>query len=506
MKNEDDLHSLIKSLNKSEKKNFRQFISHRNIHGTNYLLLFDYLDKIKVYDKNKIIKDFNKFHFLKHLNVTKNYLFNLILESIYYYDTQSIPKFVLRKKIYYIKVLINKKQYSQAKKFLNKIRSEAQKYFFSDIILEIFDVEKTLQKYFPLKCNSGLKLLFEEKYLHLESMTASLTYDFLINEMEQYSEIIGIPFSKKNDFEEFRNKFEHRINNLDKMDYTPRVKEMRLNALIHYHVILINNKMALNYMIELVKLYDSFPEILSFRENVYAVNLINIIVICIADKNLRSSNYFFDKLKKYIDMLTPRVKNYNLYLYTTSLYRLELHKDIQFGIFDPGSNSLAELDNLLLKKKFPMKTNDIFNYYLLIYYNFGINNYDRATFWFNILMKYKNENIRNDCYSASLIIIILIHYERKNFQLVDSLLKSSFITNISDIEEKEYFKIFRNNINKLMNNNSEINLKFLYNKFINEINLYLKKYPLKIELLNFFDLKKYLRAKVNNYKFLDLKY
>src|SRR5690349_16221129 len=77
-----ELFNLIKSLNKGEKRYFKLFARTRSAHKdtNNYIRLFDVIEKQGEYNEEKIkrlklVKDV-------HLPMLKNYLYNLVLESL----------------------------------------------------------------------------------------------------------------------------------------------------------------------------------------------------------------------------------------------------------------------------------------------------------------------------------------------------------------------------------------------------------------------------------------
>ena len=121
----NDLHSLIKSLNKQEKRYFKLYAS-RHVIGkkNNYVRLFDAIDKQAQYSEEKIKKKFKGEVFTKQLHVTKNYLYNLILSSLrLFHEAKSQDKFPTL--IRNVQLLVDKGLFSQSKKLLNKARKTA---------------------------------------------------------------------------------------------------------------------------------------------------------------------------------------------------------------------------------------------------------------------------------------------------------------------------------------------------------------------------------------------
>ena len=78
----DTLHELIKYLSKSEKRYFKVYSS-KHIIGSenNYNVLFDFIDKQRVYDEDEIFKFFKGELFLNRFSITKKRLYDYIISQ-----------------------------------------------------------------------------------------------------------------------------------------------------------------------------------------------------------------------------------------------------------------------------------------------------------------------------------------------------------------------------------------------------------------------------------------
>lgn len=87
MRPSEDLFQLIKSLSKSEKRYFKLMASVQK-GETNYMRLFDLLEEMPEYDEDAVRAHFAGERFINQLNVTKHYLYELILKSLRAYHTE----------------------------------------------------------------------------------------------------------------------------------------------------------------------------------------------------------------------------------------------------------------------------------------------------------------------------------------------------------------------------------------------------------------------------------
>lgn len=88
---DQNLHTLIQALSKSEKRYFKLFV--KNMGGktqTNYIKLFDAMAAQTVYEEAKIKKKFAQEKFVKQLSVTKHYLFKLVLKSLVNFHSDDV--------------------------------------------------------------------------------------------------------------------------------------------------------------------------------------------------------------------------------------------------------------------------------------------------------------------------------------------------------------------------------------------------------------------------------
>src|SRR6188508_481123 len=88
MKQSSDLHELIRSMNKNEKRYFILNSSLQN-GNKNYLELFKILEKQKVYDEKAIKEKYKNKNFIRHFAFNKNHLYSLVMRSLISYGNQN---------------------------------------------------------------------------------------------------------------------------------------------------------------------------------------------------------------------------------------------------------------------------------------------------------------------------------------------------------------------------------------------------------------------------------
>lgn len=126
MKKQDQLFRLINTLTKSEKRYFKLYTQMQS-GSENYIMLFDAIDKMKVYDESKIRKKFKGKTFLNQLAVMKNYLFNVIIKSLKNFESGKAIHHSKNYESFEEAILLRDRNLPNiSEKYLNKIRKKLQ--------------------------------------------------------------------------------------------------------------------------------------------------------------------------------------------------------------------------------------------------------------------------------------------------------------------------------------------------------------------------------------------
>lgn len=138
-KGNDTLFRLIHSMDRGEKRFFNLYCSrYKNAANKNYLKLFNELATQAVYDNERLKKTFKG----SQLHVTKNYLYNLILEVLSLHHTSGGSN--LQRNLSEIKILYEKELFDLAEKLILKVRGLAQIKNDFPVVLETLKMEKRI--------------------------------------------------------------------------------------------------------------------------------------------------------------------------------------------------------------------------------------------------------------------------------------------------------------------------------------------------------------------------
>ena len=135
------LKQIIGKLSQGEKKNFS--ILSKTI-NSNYITLFNHIQKNNNINVEKLAKEINDKSFIKYLSDKKEFLLDKILFSLVCYKFDNSPNWEMRKKILYINILIEKGLIEKANKLIISTKELAYKYEEFDLILGLISLEEFL--------------------------------------------------------------------------------------------------------------------------------------------------------------------------------------------------------------------------------------------------------------------------------------------------------------------------------------------------------------------------
>src|ERR1700742_4620041 len=141
----DTLFQLIKSLEKSEKRNFKLYITRNSAsEDLKSIQLFDALDKMEEYDEAQLL---SKSKSLKkaQLSNAKAHLYREILSSLRLIRNEQNIDIQLHEQLDYARILYNKGLYLQSLKTLDRIKELARAHNQVTYLLQVLFFEKSIE-------------------------------------------------------------------------------------------------------------------------------------------------------------------------------------------------------------------------------------------------------------------------------------------------------------------------------------------------------------------------
>ena len=498
----NDLFQLIKSLTKQEKRYFKLFVSKYNNKHSNYLALFDAINKQSTYNENVIRKQFAKEAFVKQLHVTKNYLNKLILRSLNaFYVDRSVDS-QLHEIIRHIEILYEKGLLGYLKKTLIHAKKTAYKYdkFFE--LLEIIRwqrilIERNTKALNDYSYKEMIANLHEEEKMILKKISNEADYWTLNANISTLKRREGIVRSKMG-LKKLRNYMQHPLLKNENKAISYEAKYLFYLAHSNYlHTINGNYAMRYRCSKQLIKLVDAYPDLSAKYANRHI--LIALTNFIIAQTQLKKYDGALESINKLRSVkpnsITAQVRIFNVsYINELNIYIKTAQFEKGFNILKQVEQSLDQYQNII------SNNNKLTLYYNSAYICFGVNNYSKAIQWLNKIINNTVHEGREDIYCFARILNLIIHFERKNYSLLKYITKSTYrYLN----KKNKLFKIetillnFIRDSHKIKNNDQLINaFKFLKKELIP-----ISKDPFEKKAFEYFDFISWFESKIENKNF-----
>ncbi|MDO6760703.1 hypothetical protein Q4566_10875 [Tamlana sp. 2_MG-2023] len=170
----DNLFVLIKSLSKSEKRQFKLYVGRLGVNeDSKFLTLFNILDKLTTYDEAVILK--KGIVKKQQLSNLKAHLYKQILISLRLNPSHQDVRIQIREQLDFATILYHKGLYKQSLKILDKAKNLAIANEEKNAAYEIVDLEKVIESQYITRSlnNRADQLSIEAKELSRQNVLAS---------------------------------------------------------------------------------------------------------------------------------------------------------------------------------------------------------------------------------------------------------------------------------------------------------------------------------------------
>jgi len=423
----DKTYSLLKSLNKSEKRFFKIYSS-RHVIGkaNNYVQLFDAMDKQQVYDEQQIKTKFADEKFVKRMPVAKAYLYDLILKSMGAYQ-QHNPTTQLYDNLKQIQFLFSKKLYNQAEQLLAKTKKIAQEQDQVELMPEIMRWQKKLMDLNQYNISKeDLDSFCKEETEWIDNLELINKFWKLQSELYIQHNNIGI-VKNEQELQALEGVFSERFMQLPSYKLPFRAKLLKNKIYATYFYQIRDFQSSYNYVTEMIHLIEKKAPKNSFynKEYVQAINnLLNLTQVL----NLNEEhNSYLAKLRS----LYHNVESYKTEAVKTSIIEAFHYHSINFilktGLYKEGiaHQQLMEADLTKYNGNIS-ETGKTILYFSAFHINFSVEDFEGA---YNYLLKIKEGKVESngtDIVDFCYILMPLTAYELDDYTLLKKDLKNLY--------------------------------------------------------------------------------
>jgi hypothetical protein len=424
--NSDPLYQLIKSLSKSEKRNFKLYVNRiQSNEESKFMVLFDVIDKSTDYSEEKILQKANDIS-KSQLSNLKAHLYKQILMSLRLNASNQDLDIYLREQIDYAKLLYNKGLYNQSLKMLDKARASATEYEKNALLLEILEFEKHIEgQYITRSIDSTAEEITNKSSALNKKISGTNSFSNLgIRLYGLYLKTSHVRSEK--DFLFVTEFFKSNLPpyNLDELSFFEKL--YLYQSYVWYNYIIQDFLTCYKYASRWVDLFEENQYLIPVYADLYLKGL----------HNLLASLFFIDHKQKFTEVLKTLEKlgseefitnnENNSVLLFQYLYINKINHHFMNGTFSEGLGMVKEIEEGFTNYGNKIDDNRILNFYYKIgclYFGSGDNK--MAIEYLNKVIHHPTQ-IRGDIQSFSRFLNLIAHYELGNTVMVQHQIRSVF--------------------------------------------------------------------------------
>ncbi len=446
--NSDSLFILIKSLHKSEKRQFKLYVGRLGGNSNaKFLQLFEFMDKLKTYDEEAILK--SGIVTKTQLSNLKAHLYKQLLVSLRLTPAHQNIRVQIREQLDFATILYQKGLYKQSLKLLDKAKTMALENEEKNVAYEIVELEKVIETQYITRSISSRadELAIQAKELSEQNVITSKLSNL---SLQLYSIMLKTGYAKSEaEKQTITTYFESHLPNYKYELLSFREKLWSYKAHLWYSFLIQDFLSAYKYSDRWVRLFDENP--LMIRQNpVFYLKGIHYLLESLF--YLKHESKFKKALEKLEGLRAnenfPKADNLEtlLFLYTNSN---RFNHRFMMGNFENGDALVSEVISGLKSPKFRIDEHHVMVfYYKIASLYFGAGENLKCIEYCSKIINSKSLKTNEDLACFARILNLVAHYEAgKDYHLESLLLNTyKFLIKMDDLHEvqKEMIKFVRN--------------------------------------------------------------
>ena len=492
----DALFVLIKSLTKSEKRQFNLYVGRLggNI-DAKFFSLFKFLEKLKVYDEKIIIK--SGIVTKQQLSNLKAHLYKQILISLRLNPAHKNIRIQIREQLDFATVLYQKGLYKQSLKLLEKAKNLALENEEKNIAYEIVELEKVIETQYITRSlsNRADQLSIQAKELSQQNVVASKLSNL---SLQLYSYLLQNGYVKNNKELEFINSYFY--SKLPKYDFEKfgfREKLWLYKSHLWFSFLTQDFLHSYKYANQWVDLFKENKKFITLHPVFYLKGINYLLEACFFVKKVDNFKEELRLFEKDVDeKIIPTNTNTNILIFQY-LYANKLHLHFLEASFAKGEYLVD-----IINQKIEIYKNRLDNHYVvMLYYKiaclyFGMGKNKLCIAYLQKIIKSKNLGSAEDLQCFARVLNLIAHYEcGLDYDLERQFLDTyKFLLKMQNLQEVQ--KVFLTSIRDL----SDVYPHEIKNEF-KKIHAKLKKYedhPYEKRAFLYLDILSWLESKIQN--------
>ena len=443
----DNLFQLVKSLSKSEKRQFKLYVGRlEGNEDSKFLQLFTILDRLSIYQEDVVLDKVGIGK--RQLPNLKAHLYRQILVSLRLSPSQQNVRTQLREQLDFATILYRKGLYNQSLKLLDRAKNQALDYEEKHIASEIIELEKVIESQYITRSirNRADQLMTESELVTRQNVLASKLSNL---SLDLYSEFLKSGYAKnEQEYERLKVFFDERLPQMDVSELGLREKLWLYKVYLWYSFLIQDFRSCFRYASKWVNLFEANDKMIQTHPVFYLRG----------QQYLLESLFFIQDRKRFAQALQqlenrvshprfPKDDNVNSLSF---LYRYS-HKMNQYFLEGEFVNGLSLVDQVEEGiNRYGQQLDEhhimVFNYKIACMY-FGAWQLKKCIEYLDRIISNKSLKMREDLLCFARILNLVAHYEAGMDYHLDSLIKSTYkyLIKMEDLYEvqKEMIRFLR---------------------------------------------------------------
>jgi len=443
----DPLFALIKSLSKSEKRQFKLYVGRLGGNAdAKFLLLFDALDKMKTYDEQSIL---GKGIVTKtQISNLKAHLYKQLLVSLRLNPSHQNIRIQIREQLDFATVLYQKGLYKQSLKLLDKAKGMAIENEEKNIAYEIVELEKVIETQYITRSmeTRADELSIQAKELSQQNMMTSKLSNL---SLQLYRLMLQKGYVKNDEEKQSITAYFDRSlpeYNIESLGF--REKLWLFKAYLWYYFLIHDFLNCYKYAERWVRLFEENPNMIKRNPVFYLKGQHYLLESLFFLKLHTKFKTALDRLENLRDdSQFPQADNLDtlVFLYT---YSNTFNLRFMTGDFDNGEDLVTEVLAGIQSPKYRIDEHHVMVfYYKIACLYFGAADYTKCIAYLGKIINSKSLKTRQDLMCFARLLNLIAHYEAGEDYYLESLLRSTykFLIKMNDLQEvqKEMIKFVR---------------------------------------------------------------
>lgn len=498
----DVLFQLVKSLKKSEKRNFKLYVRRNSAsEDLKIIQLFNALDKMDEYDEVQLLKK-NKGIKKQQLSNTRALLYRQILSSLRVIKNDYNIDIQLHEQMDHARILFNKGLYHQSLRMLERIKENARAFNqFSFLLQALFFEQKIEALHITRSMQDRAEQLATEMNEVFQRLEATGRLSQL--SLKLYSWYIRNGHARnEEDTRAVQKFFEENLPEDIQACNGFYEKLYLIQSYTWYAFIGQDFLLYYRYSQKWVDMFEKEKSMIGIETAHYIKGMHNLLG---AHFDLQNYTKFiqtldhFEKFSRSDIVLNDENNRIQTFVY---VHISKINKHFIEGTFSEGLELIPYIEAKLAEYRLYLDRHRV----LVFYYKFaslyfGSGDYDQTIHYLNQIINWKVD-LRTDLQCYSRLLHLIAHYELGNYQLMEYLIKSVYrfmakMGNLSLVEE-EIFKFLRKSF-KL----SPRQLKPEFENLLARLKTY-EKNRFETRVFAYLDIISWLESKIRNVPVQDI--